>query len=73
MKMNRIFVKNKNTIFYTVGDRTKEILSQNKSEGVLVGPAYQYIFDETVPKKVSIISLEILFCCHLLRISTCSQ
>ena len=29
---------------------TRKILSQTKSEGVLVGPAYQYIFDETVPK-----------------------
>ena len=28
----------------------RKILTQNKSEGVLVGPAYQYIFDETVPK-----------------------
>tara|TARA_Y100000590_G_scaffold427351_1_gene537415 strand:+ start:557 stop:1117 length:561 start_codon:yes stop_codon:yes gene_type:complete len=28
----------------------RKILSQNKSEGVLVGPAYKNIFDETVPK-----------------------
>ena len=28
----------------------RKILTQNKSEGVLVGPAYKHIFDETVPK-----------------------
>ena len=30
----------------------KKILTQNKSEGVLVGPNYKMIFDETVPKTV---------------------
>ena len=28
----------------------RKILSQTKSEGVLVGPGYKLIFDETVPK-----------------------
>ena len=34
----------------------KKILTQTKSEGVLVGPGYKIIFDETVPKTVSAFS-----------------
>ena len=30
----------------------RKVLTQNKSEGVLVGPGYKMIFEETVPKTV---------------------
>ena len=35
---------------------TKNILTQNKSEGLLVGPGYKKIFDETVPKTTAALS-----------------
>ncbi len=35
---------------------TRKILTQTKSEGVLVGPGYRAIFDETVPKTVAAFS-----------------
>ena len=31
----------------------RKVLTQNKSEGVLVGPGYKMIFEETVPKTVA--------------------
>jgi len=34
----------------------KNILTQNKSEGLLVGPGYKKIFDETVPKTTAALS-----------------
>ena len=34
----------------------KSILTQNKSEGILVGPGYKTVFDETVPKTTAAIS-----------------
>ena len=37
-------------VFFILLITSNIILSQNKSEGVLVGPGYKLIFDETVPK-----------------------
>ena len=34
----------------------KNILTHNKSEGVLVGPGYKTVFDETVPKTTAALS-----------------
>ena len=34
----------------------KNILTQSKSEGILVGPGYKVVFDETVPKTTSALS-----------------
>ena len=34
----------------------KNILTQSKSEGILVGPGYKTVFDETVPKTTAAIS-----------------
>ena len=35
---------------------TKKILTHNKSEGVLVGPGYKDVFQETVPKTTAAVS-----------------
>ena len=35
---------------------SKNILTHNKSEGVLVGPGYKTVFDETVPKTTAALS-----------------
>ena len=34
----------------------KSILTQNKSEGILVGPGYKAIFDSTAPKTIQALS-----------------
>ena len=34
----------------------KSILTQNKSEGILVGPGYKSVFEDTVPKTTAAIS-----------------